>query len=166
MARDRSFETRIGHQLVLSACTRYVERRREAPPEVPIMSQTPFELAGGRSAVETLAATFYDLMQRDFAALAAIHEQEADGTITERTRQGFASFLVFWLGGPDDYLHTHGHPRLRMRHGKVAINSEMRDQWVACMQAAMDQCAVAGPVRQFLDKRFAEVADFLRNVPG
>ena len=33
------------------------------------------------------------------------------------------------------------------------------------MVRAMDDCAVAGPVRAFLQQRFGEVADFLRNAP-
>jgi hypothetical protein len=34
------------------------------------------------------------------------------------------------------------------------------------MQSALDQCGVAGSIRGFLDQRFTEVADFLRNQPG
>jgi hemoglobin len=33
------------------------------------------------------------------------------------------------------------------------------------MTRAMDGLGVSGEVRGFLDKRFADVADFLRNVP-
>jgi hypothetical protein len=33
------------------------------------------------------------------------------------------------------------------------------------MTAAMNELAITGDVRQFLDARFAEVADFMRNVP-
>jgi hemoglobin len=34
------------------------------------------------------------------------------------------------------------------------------------MQAAMDERKITGEVRTFLDARFAEVADFMRNVEG
>ncbi|MBA3541575.1 MAG: cyanoglobin, partial [Deltaproteobacteria bacterium] len=40
----------------------------------------------------------------------------------------------------------------------------MRDAWLRCMTVAMDAEALDGPLRAFLDKRFAEVADFMRNV--
>jgi hemoglobin len=40
----------------------------------------------------------------------------------------------------------------------------MRDAWVRCMTAAMDDCAVPPAARAFLHQRFAEVADFLRNL--
>jgi hemoglobin len=34
------------------------------------------------------------------------------------------------------------------------------------MQRALDARGVTGALRQYLDGRFAEVADFLRNTPG
>ena len=69
-----------------------------------------------------------------------------------------------WLGGPDDYVRDHGHPRLRMRHARVPVDSSMRDAWVRCMTAAMDECEIPAGTRAFLRQRFAEVATFLRNV--
>ena len=80
-------------------------------------------------------------------------------------RARFALFLVGWLGGPQDYVAQHGHPRLRMRHMHVAVDERMRDAWLRCMEQALDQRSVTGPLRAFLDERFAEVADFMRNQP-
>jgi hemoglobin len=51
-----------------------------------------------------------------------------------------------------------------MRHAKVPVDVAMRDAWLRCMTRALDDLAVSGDVRTFLDARFAEVADFLRNV--
>lgn len=113
-----------------------------------------------------LASTFYDVMERDEPELAALHQLDAVGKISPESRHNFGVFLVFWLGGPDDYLHTRGHPRLRMRHAHLPIGTGMRDAWLRCMQTAMDEHEVRGPVREFLDQRLAEVADFLRNQPG
>jgi hypothetical protein len=42
----------------------------------------------------------------------------------------------------------------------------MRDAWVRCMTRAMDEVGLSGPVRTWLDGRFFEVADFLRNTEG
>jgi hemoglobin len=53
-----------------------------------------------------------------------------------------------------------------MRHARVPVDTAMRDAWLRCMTAAMDAEQVAGRIRTFLDGRFAEVADFLRNVGG
>jgi hemoglobin len=125
----------------------------------------PFQEIGGRPAVLALVEHFYDLMERTEPALAALHERDAAGKISRRSRDRFGSFLVGWLGGPDDYVREHGHPRLRMRHGRVPVDIAMRDAWVRCMSAAMDERDVPPAVRAFLRQRFAEVADFLRNVP-
>jgi len=46
------------------------------------------------------------------------------------------------------------------------VNIAMRDAWLRCMTAALDEHGVTGPVREFLDARFADVADFMRNVEG
>jgi hemoglobin len=51
-----------------------------------------------------------------------------------------------------------------MRHARTPVDAAMRDAWVRCMTTAMDAEQVAGPVRAFLDARFAEVADAMRNV--
>ena len=128
--------------------------------------KSPFELIGGSAKIAALVDTFYDVMSEREPALAKIHACDADGKVDRGSRDRFALFLIGWLGGPDTYVEQHGHPRLRMRHGRVAVNVEMRDAWLRAMQVAMDQHAISGEVRAFLDARFAEVADFMRNVEG
>jgi hemoglobin len=125
--------------------------------------ESPIDLLGGRAVVERIAARFYERMEADEPALAQLHRQAAGG-IDPEVKRRFALFLVGWLGGPDEYMQQHGHPRLRMRHGQVAVDQAMRDAWLRAMTSALDDCGVHGPVRAFLDQRFAEVADFLRNV--
>lgn len=124
----------------------------------------PYDEIGGREKVLALVERFYDLMDEREPALAALHEVDAQGKVSRRNRDRFGSFLIGWLGGPDDYVRDHGHPRLRMRHGRVPVDSAMRDAWVRCMLTAMDDCAVPPATQGFLRQRFAEVADFLRNV--
>lgn len=136
------------------------------PPWIPSAEDSPYSRLGGREAVLALAEAFYDVMERDEPELAKLHRLDDQGRITRGARDRFALFLVGWLGGPQDYTQTHGHPRLRMRHGRVPVNVGMRDAWIRSMQRAMDARGVTGEVREFLDARFAEVADFLRNVEG
>src|SRR5688572_15265068 len=130
------------------------------PPDddwVPSLADTPYDRLGGRERVEALAQHFYDAMERLEPELAALHRRDASGHITDETRGRFALFLVGWLGGPQDYMAQHGHPRLRMRHARVAIHSVHRDAWLRCMKAALDTMEVRGGLRQFLDGRFAQV---------
>jgi hemoglobin len=128
--------------------------------------QNPFDLMGGRAVVERLAARFYQVMERDEPALAAVHRQAPGGGIDPVVKERFALFLIGWLGGPQEYMERHGHPRLRMRHARVPVDGSMRDAWLRCMERAMDDCQVLGGIRAFLDQRFAEVANFLMNTPA
>lgn len=128
--------------------------------------QSPYELLGGAAKIAALVDTFYDVMSEQEPALAKLHTCTPDGKVDRGSRDRFALFLVGWLGGPDTYVEQHGHPRLRMRHGRVAVNLAMRDAWLRSMQVAMNQHGITGEVRAFLDGRFAEVADFMRNVEG
>jgi hemoglobin len=124
---------------------------------------TPFEQLGGADRVRAIVERFYDAMSASEPALARLHACTADGVVERGPRDRFGLFLIGWLGGPDDYVAQHGHPRLRMRHGRVAVDVAMRDAWLRCMTVALDAEGITGPVRAFLDARFAEVADFLRN---
>jgi hemoglobin len=127
---------------------------------------TPFDMLGGRANVLRLAERFYDEMEEHEPALARLHPCDAAGRIERGPRDRFALFLVGWLGGPQDYIEQHGHPRLRMRHGRVPVDIAMRDAWLRAMKRALDAEKIEGDVRAFLDQRFAEVADFMRNTPG
>ena len=130
------------------------------------LRETPFQLLGGEDVVRTLATRFYDHMDASEPELARLHALDEQGRISARTRDRFTRFLMEWLGGPKAYSPIEGHPRLRMRHGHVRVDIAMRDAWLRCMQNALDDIEAKGDVRTFLDARFAEVADFLRNVPG
>lgn len=127
---------------------------------------TPFELLGGdEQLVVRLVRTFYRRMAEAEPELARTHELAPDGTIAERSQERFTRFLIEWLGGPARYTPTEGHPRLRMRHARVSINTEMSEAWVRCMCFAMDAEGIDGKVRDYLGLRFDEVAKFLRNTP-
>ncbi|AKU92980.1 group II truncated hemoglobin [Vulgatibacter incomptus] len=127
--------------------------------------ETPFEKLGGEDVVRALAMRFYDAMDRDEPALAHLHRLDENGRVHPESREHFALFLRFWLGGPNDYLLQRGHPMLRARHAPFPVDADMRDAWLRAMTTAMDELGLHGEVREFLDGRFAHVAEFLRNVP-
>lgn len=124
----------------------------------------PYQELGGREVVLRLVERFYDIMEQTEPALAALHEEDAAGQISRRNRDRFALFLVGWLGGPDDYVQQNGHPRLRLRHANVLVDIAMRDAWLRCMAAAMDEQGLPASLQELLRQRFAQVADFMRNV--
>jgi len=127
--------------------------------------KTPYDAIGGETVVRALVEKFYDAMSDHEPALAKLHECDADGRVSRASRDRFALFLMGWLGGPQDYVQLHGHPRLRMRHAKVPIDMSMRDAWKRSMMRALDAQGIGGEIRAFLDEKLADLADFLRNKP-
>lgn len=124
---------------------------------------TPFEHIGGEAQVRALVERFYDLMELEpaYAELRAAH-----GSTLHDARQKLFWFLCGWLGGPDHYQQRFGHPRLRMRHMPFSIGIQERDQWVACMDQAMGECAVPQALCTRLAESFMKTADWMRNRGG
>ena len=123
---------------------------------------TPFDRLGHDAAV-ALAKRFYDHMDANERELVAVHRQDEHGNVAPIVRERFTKFLVEWLGGPKTYSADHGHPRLRMRHQHVPVGNAHRDAWLRCMTAALADPSVDDETRAYLGRRFAEVAEFLRN---
>lgn len=120
---------------------------------------------GGEPAIATLVKRFYEHMAVHEPALAKLHRCDEAGRITAEAQDRFCLFLVGWLGGPQTYMATHGHPRLRMRHATVPIDSSMRDAWLRSMNAAIAEDQFSEEIVAHLQPAFAQMADFLRNVP-
>jgi hemoglobin len=130
--------------------------------EKPAELVTPYDQLGGEATVRALVERFYDAMEEHEPELAALHPME-DGKVSRASRDRFALFLIGWLGGPQEYMRLHGHPRLRMRHAHVPVSIAMRDAWLRSMQRALEHPSVAADVRSFLTARFGDLANFLRN---
>jgi hemoglobin len=122
-------------------------------------------MGGSETFVRNLAKTFYDFMEEAEPELAALHRGE-NGRVSDESRERFALFLIGWLGGPQHYVERFGHPRLRMRHGHVPVDTRMRDAWLRCMDHALDSHDMPVNTRAFVKQRLAELADFMRNQAG
>jgi hemoglobin len=121
---------------------------------------TPFERLGGESGVRLLVDRFYDLMDLEpaYAGLRALHTADLAAS-----RDKLHWFLCGWLGGPDLYIQRFGHPMLRARHMPYRIGIAERDQWLACMMCAMQECDVEGTLAERLAEAFFGTADWMRN---
>jgi len=123
-------------------------------------NQSLYELMGGETGLRMLVDRFYDLLDSspEAAQLRALHPKSL-----KQSRQKFFMFLTGWSGGPQLYVEKYGHPRLRMRHMPFSIGTVERDQWIWCMNKALDEMQINAAVVEYLKARFAETADFLRN---
>ena len=136
-----------------------------AMAEASSSAGTPFDRMGGEANVRALVERFYDAMDSLEPELAALHPL-ADGKVSRESRDRFALFLVGWLGGPEEYVRLYGHPRLRRRHAHVPVTLAMRDAWLRCMRQALADPGIDPELRAFLDEKFAELGNFLRNQPA
>lgn len=119
---------------------------------------SPYEEIGGDAVVRDLAERFYDRIDASAPTLRAMLPK--DDSVS---RQKLYEFLCGWMGGPNLYVEKRGHPRLRMRHFPFPIGTEEIEEWLRCMGEAMDELAVTGPLRAFLDDRFTQSAHWMRN---
>jgi hemoglobin len=119
-----------------------------------------YDLLGGETGLRALVDRFYDLMDSSPEAqkIRAFH-----ATSLKQSREKLFMFLSGWSGGPQLYVQRFGHPRLRMRHMPFAIGAVERDQWLWCMNKALDDSQLDPRVVEYLKARFAETADFMRN---
>ena len=124
---------------------------------------TPFALLGGADRVRALVERFYDLMSEREPALARLHPCTPDGKVERGPRDRFGLFLIGWLGGPQDYIATHGHPRLRMRHNPFVIGPDERDHWLAAMRASLAELAPSDEVAKAMNDYFDMAAEAMRN---
>ena len=119
-----------------------------------------YDRLGGETGLRALVNRFYDVMDSSPEArqIRAFHAK----SLTQ-SREKLFLFLSGWSGGPQLYLERFGHPRLRMRHMPFAIGIVERDQWLWCMNKALQESQLDPQVVEYLKVHFAEAANFMRN---
>lgn len=125
--------------------------------------QTLFEQIGGETVIRQLVDRFYDVMdsQPEAAGIRALHPADL-----AESRDKLYWFLVGWSGGPPMYIERFGHPRLRARHLPFPIGESERDQWLWCMDRAMQEIIMDQAARAIMTRNFMQLADFMRNKAG
>jgi hemoglobin len=121
---------------------------------------TPYELMGGDAGIRRLVDRFYDLMDSapEAATTRALH-----ATSLKASRDKLHLYLSMWTGGPQTYVEQRGHPRLRMRHFPFSIGERERDEWLWCMDRALDEHDMPGELREALRGKLHGLADHMRN---
>ena len=121
-----------------------------------------YKLIGGEIALRRLVDCFYDLMDEDpdYFGIRKLHPEELNSS-----RDKLFMFLSGWTGGPSLYVEKYGEPRLRSRHLPFSIGIDERDQWLSCMNRAMEKTGLEMQLRKSMALAFEQTADFMRNQP-
>ena len=144
-----------------------LRRRLARPPvpQIPLLSRMsdptlPFDQLGGLDGIRALVDRFYDLMD---SAPGAADIRRLHASSLKRSREKLHEYLAGWTGGPPLYEAKYGHPRLRARHLPFAIGARERDQWLWCMDRALDEHPMPDELRLFLRQKLHQLADHMRN---
>ena len=125
-----------------------------------IIQKTPYELIGGEAAIQGLVDRFYFFMDTlpEADGIRKMHAASLSGA-----RSKLFKFLSGWLGGPDLFVQEYGHPRLRQRHFPFAIGVSERDQWMLCMNKALDEMPMDANFRENLRQSLQQLATHMIN---
>jgi len=121
--------------------------------------QTPYEILGDQG-IKDLVKAFYEIMDTDpeAAEIRAMHAADLKPVSSK-----LVSFLVGWMGGPPVYLAVAGTVCLTDPHAAYHIGPRQRDQWVMCMDKALDKIGVSDALKDMLRIPMQHIADTVRN---
>lgn len=99
-----------------------------------------YQIIGEEKGCLELVKNFYEFMETSPKALQCleVHERDVDGSVPDIVKKKLFMFLCGWFGGPNLFVETYGHPRMRARHGHIKISEIHKDQWMLCMRHALD----------------------------
>ncbi len=124
------------------------------------LQKKPYDHIGEEAAILSLVERFYFFMDTlpEAAGVRAMHAADLSAA-----HDKLFKFLSGWLGGPDLFIQEYGHPRLRQRHFPFAIDSVARDQWMLCMNKALDEVNMDVNFRGNLSQALAQLATHMIN---
>jgi hemoglobin len=121
---------------------------------------TPYQLLGGEDGVRRLCDAFYDCMEHlpEAADIRRMH-----GADLTEIRQKLFEYLSGWLGGPHLYAQKYGSICMTGPHRPYAIGPKERDQWLLCMNRALEQVGASAEVQAMLERPLQALTDMIRN---
>ena len=123
---------------------------------------TTLDDIGGEAGLRRLVETFYDLIESlpEGSNLRRLH---ARGHGIEHARIEQFNFLSGFMGGRPYYMEKHRHMDVKMMHAHVPIRQEDAENWLVCMNRALDDEGHSGAHIDKLRKAIARVAQILVN---
>ena len=124
--------------------------------------QTPYNILG-EEGIRELTNAFYDIMDSlpEAAGLRAMHARDL-----APMKEKLAEYLTGWMGGPALYADKYGTVCMTSPHEPYHIGPEERDQWLLCMDLALQQTGASENLVQMLKVPMFRIADAIRNKEG
>jgi len=125
-------------------------------------AQTPYQILG-EDGIRELTSTFYDIMDTlpEAAGLRSMHAADLSGMKIK-----LAEYLTGWMGGPPLYSDKYGTVCMTSPHEPYHIGPEERDQWLLCMDKALEQTGASEELVAMLKEPMFRIADAIRNRDG
>jgi len=125
-------------------------------------SKAVIDQIGGEQVVKDLVETFYDLIETHPAGR-GILELHQDGHGLRHARLEQFDFMCGFLGGRRYYFEKHKHMNVKQIHDHVEIRKEDADNWLLCMDMAMEKCKLDPDAVKKMRQTFESVARILIN---
>ena len=121
--------------------------------------KTPYEMLG-EDGVRQLAHMFYDVMDElpQASEIRTMHAENMD-----EIKEKLTDYLTGWMGGPPRYYQKTGTVCLTEPHQPYAIGPKERDQWLLCMETALERIGASDEVKDMLKSPMFSIADTVRN---
>lgn len=125
-------------------------------------AQTPYQILG-EAGIRELTNAFYDIMDTlpEAAELRAMHARDL-GPMKVK----LAEYLTGWMGGPPLYADKYGTVCMTTPHEPYHIGPQERDQWLMCMDKALEQVNASEELVEMLKVPMFRIADAVRNKEG
>ena len=81
-------------------------------------------------------------------------------------KEKLADYLTGWMGGPPLYADKYGTVCMTTPHEPYHIGPEERDQWLLCMDKALEQTGASEELVEMLKIPMFRIADAIRNKEG
>jgi hemoglobin len=124
--------------------------------------RTPYQILGA-DGIRQLASIFYDIMDTlpEAAPLRAMHANEL-----QPMKVKLAEYLTGWMGGPPLYAKKYDTVCMTTPHAHYHIGPAERDQWLLCMDKALEQTGASEDLVDMLKVPMFRIADAIRNKEG
>lgn len=120
---------------------------------------TPYEMLGD-DGIKQLVNVFYDVMDEltEAEEIRAMHAENLD-----HVKRMLTAYLTGWMGGPPVYQAIKGTVCLTDPHEPFRIGPKERDQWLMCMDEALERTGASEALKTMLKQPMFQVAETVRN---